>query len=321
MTNEKIACVLLDDYQGVATTYADWSSLVDVEPVPVRVHLEDEDTIVSAISEAEIVVLMRERTPFPSTLLARLPRLRLLITTGMRNSSVDVAAANALGVIVCGTPSSSTPPVELTWALLLGLARHLTIENTAFRLGGPWQSTIGHDLSGATLGVIGLGKIGSRVATIGKAFDMDVLAWSPNLTDEHANEVGVRRAKELPDLLSRSDFVTLHLVLSARTHGLLGADEIAAMRPTAYLINTARAGLVDTGALVTALQDGRIAGAGLDVFDEEPFPETHPLRTQPNVLCTPHLGYVTENNYRAYFTGVVEDIAAWQSGNPVRVLS
>jgi phosphoglycerate dehydrogenase-like enzyme len=193
-------------------------------------------------------------------------------------------------------------------------------ESTALRLGGPWQSTVGRDLAGATLGVVGLGKIGSRVATIGQAFGMDVVAWSQHLTDERAAEVGVRRVARLPDLLASSDVVTLHLVLSDRTRGLLGADELAVMRRSAYLVNSARAGLVDTSALVAALVAGEIAGAGLDVYDEEPLPANHLLRTLPNVLGTPHLGYVTESNYRAYFTGVVEDIAAWQGGHPIRRL-
>ena len=264
---------------------------------------------------------MRERTPFPASLLARLPRLRLLVTTGMRNASVDVAAANSCGVTVCGTPSSSTPPVELTWALILGLMRNLVPESTAFRAGGPWQSTVGRDLAGATLGVVGLGKIGSRVATIGQAFGMDVVVWSPNLNDERAAAAGVRRADQFGTLLSQSDVVTFHLVLSDHTRGLLGTDELAFMRRSAYLVNTSRAGLVDTSALVAALTAGRIAGAGLDVYDEEPLPADHPLRNLPNVLGTPHLGYVTENNYRAYFMGVVEDIAAWQAGRPIRTLS
>jgi len=315
-----VRCVLLDDYQGVATTYADWSTLDGVEPISVREHLRDEHAVVAAVADADIVVLMRERTPFPARLLARLPRLRLLVTTGMRNASVDVAAANGRGVVVCGTPSSSTPPVELTWALVLGLVRSLVPESTALRQGGPWQSSVGRDLAGATLGVVGLGKIGSRVATIGQAFGMDVVAWSQHLTDERADEVGVRRAARLPDLLAQSDVVTLHLVLSDRTRGLLGADELAVMRRSAYLVNTSRAGLVDTPALVAALVAGEIAGAGLDVYDEEPLPADHLLRTLPNVLGTPHLGYVTEANYRAYFTGVVEDIAAWQAGRPVRRL-
>jgi phosphoglycerate dehydrogenase-like enzyme len=313
-------CVVLDDYQGVAKTYADWSVLDGVETTTIREHLRDEHAVVAAVADAEIVVVMRERTPFPARLLARLPRLRLLVTSGMRNAAVDVAAANGRGVVVCGTPSSPTPPVELTWALVLGLARQLVPESLALRAGGPWQSSVGRDLAGATLGVVGLGKIGGRVAAVAQAFGMDVVAWSQHLTDERAAEAGVRRAERLPDLLAQSDVVTLHLVLSDRTRGLVGADELAVMRRSAYLVNTARAGLVDTSALVAALVAGGIAGAGLDVYDEEPLPAAHLLRTLPNVLGTPHLGYVTEANYRAYFTGAVEDIAAWQAGHPIRRL-
>jgi phosphoglycerate dehydrogenase-like enzyme len=313
-------CVVLDDYQGVAKSYADWSVLDGVETTTIREHLRDEHAVVSAVADAEIVVVMRERTPFPARLLARLPRLRLLVTSGMRNAALDVAAANGRGVVVCGTPSSPTPPVELTWALVLGLARQLVPESLALRAGGPWQSSVGRDLAGATLGVVGLGKIGGRVAAVAQAFGMDVVAWSQHLTDERAAEAGVRRAERLPDLLAQSDVVTLHLVLSDRTRGLVGADELAVMRRSAHLVNTARAGLVDTSALVAALVAGGIAGAGLDVYDEEPLPAAHLLRTLPNVLATPHLGYVTEANYRGYFTGAVEDIAAWQAGHPIRRL-
>jgi phosphoglycerate dehydrogenase-like enzyme len=311
---------VLDDYQGVAKSYADWSVLDGVETTTIREHLRDEHAVVAAVADAEIVVVMRERTPFPARLLARLPRLRLLVTSGMRNAALDVAAANGRGVVVCGTPSSPTPPVELTWALVLGLARQLVPESLALRAGGPWQSSVGRDLAGATLGVVGLGKIGGRVAAVAQAFGMDVVAWSQHLTDERAAEAGVRRAERLPDLLAQSDVVTLHLVLSDRTRGLVGTDELAVMRRSAYLVNTARAGLVDTSALVAALVAGGIAGAGLDVYDEEPLPAAHLLRTLPNVLATPHLGYVTEANYRAYFTGAVEDIAAWQAGHPIRRL-
>jgi phosphoglycerate dehydrogenase-like enzyme len=313
-------CVVLDDYQGVAKSYADWSVLDGVETTTIREHLRDEHAVVAAVADAEIVVVMRERTRFPARLLARLPRLRLLVTSGMRNAALDVAAANGRGVVVCGTPSSPTPPVELTWALVLGLARQLVPESLALRAGGPWQSSVGRDLAGATLGVVGLGKIGGRVAAVAQAFGMDVVAWSQHLTDERAAEAGVRRAERLPDLLAQSDVVTLHLVLSDRPRGLVGADELAVMRRSAYLVNTARAGLVDTSALVAALVAGGIAGAGLDVYDEEPLPAGHLLRTLPNVLATPHLGYVTEANYRAYFTGAVEDIAAWQAGHPIRRL-
>lgn len=312
-------CVILDDYQDVACGLADWSSLDGMTVDVVSRHLEGEE-LVAALADAEVVVVMRERTPFPAGLLDRLPRLRLLVTSGMRNASIDLAAAAARGITVCGTASRSTPPVELTWALILGLARHLTVEADAFRSGGPWQQTVGVDLHGATLGLLGLGKIGTRVAAVGRAFGMDVLAWSPHLTPERAEEADVRLAVDKRALVAASDFLSLHLVLADSTRGIVGAEELAAMRQSSYLVNTSRAGLVDTAALVEALQQGRIAGAGLDVYDEEPLPEDHVLRRLPNVLATPHLGYVTEGNYRTYYREAVEDIAAWLAGEPVRVL-
>ncbi|MBA8805071.1 phosphoglycerate dehydrogenase-like enzyme [Nocardioides ginsengisegetis] len=311
-------CVILDDYQGVARGLADWSSLAaDVDAV--TEHL-DGDALVERLAGAEVVVVMRERTPVTRELLERLPDLRLVVTSGMRNASIDLAACAERGITVCGTGSSSTPPVELTWALVLGLVRRVVPEATALREGGPWQSTLGGDLAGATLGVVGLGKIGSRVAAIGRAFGMEVVAWSPHLTDERAGAAGVPRARSLTELLAASDVVTLHLVLSGSTRGLIGAAELGEMRRSAYLVNTSRAGLVDTDALVEALRAGRIAGAGLDVYDVEPLPADHPLRSLSTVLGTPHLGYVTEGNYRTYFAEAVEDIAAWRAGEPVRVL-
>ncbi|WP_017240253.1 D-2-hydroxyacid dehydrogenase family protein [Streptomyces sp. SS] len=317
----KLRCAVLDDYQGVALTSADWSPLADRVDVRVlREHLADRDAVVAAVEDCEIVVIMRERTPFDAELLARLPRLRLLVTSGPRNASIDIAAARARGVVVCGTASSPEPPTELTWALLLGLARHVRTEAQALRDGGPWQSTVGTDLAGRTLGVVGLGKIGARVAAIGRAFGMDVVAWSPNLTEERAAEHGARLAEDKTDLFASADFVSLHLVLSDRSRGVVGEPELRAMRPSAYLVNTSRAGLVDGEALVRALREGWIAGAGLDVYDTEPLPADDPLRTLPNVLALPHLGYVTEANYALYFGGAVEDIEAFLAGTPVREL-
>ncbi|MFF9166471.1 MULTISPECIES: D-2-hydroxyacid dehydrogenase family protein [unclassified Streptomyces] len=316
-----LRCAVLDDFQNVATDLADWSPVADrVEVVSFGTHFADEDALAAALADFEIVVTLRERVPFPASLLARLPRLRLLIASGMRNSVIDYAAAAEHGVTVCGTASSSTPPVELTWALLLGLARGIVEESGALRSGGPWQSTVGADLHGSRLGLLGLGKIGSRVAQVGLAFGMRVSAWSQNLTQERADEVGVERAPSKEALLASSDFVSVHLALGERTRGLLGAAELALLKPTAYLINTSRAAIVDQDALLAALREGRIAGAGVDVFDEEPLPAGHPMRTAPRLLATPHLGYVSRANYRTYYGQAVENIQAYLAGTPVRLL-
>jgi phosphoglycerate dehydrogenase-like enzyme len=317
----RLRCAALDDYQGVATTVADWSPLGDrVEVVSFTDHFRSQDDLADALTDFDIVVTLRERVPFPASLLDRLPRLKLLIASGMRNSVIDYAAARANGVTVCGTESSSTPPVELTWALLLGLARCVVAENNALRAGGPWQSTLGADLHGRRLGLLGLGKIGSRVAQVGIAFGMEVMAWSQNLTKERADEVGVERADSKEELLSAGDFVSVHLALSDRTRGLLGAPELAVMKPTAYLINTSRAAIVDQDALLAALHEGRIAGAGVDVFDTEPLPADHPLRTAPRLLATPHLGYVSRSNYERYYGQAVQAIEAYLAGDPIRPL-
>ncbi|GAA4075670.1 D-2-hydroxyacid dehydrogenase family protein [Nonomuraea soli] len=310
-------CAILDDYQGVALDLADWSR---VDARSFTRHFTSADDLVAAIGDYEIVVIMRERTPFPASLFPRLPNLRLLITTGMRNASIDLAAAAAHGVTVCGTGSRSTPPAELTWALILGLTRHLLPEATNLREAGPWQSTLGLDLHGATLGLLGLGKIGTQVAWVAHAFGMNVVAWSQNLTQERATEAGATLAPSLDALLGQSDIVSVHLVLSDRTRHLIGARELALLRPTAYVVNTSRAAIIDQDALVDALRAGAIAGAGLDVFDQEPLPASHPLRSLPNVLATPHLGYVTSGNYRTYFTEAVEDIHAFLAGSPLRRL-
>ncbi|MEV7342953.1 D-2-hydroxyacid dehydrogenase family protein [Streptomyces sp. NPDC093544] len=318
----RLRCAVLDDYQDAATEVADWSPVADeVEVVGFARHFADEDALAAALTDFDIVVTLRERVPFPASLLARLPRLKLLIASGMRNTVIDYAAAEAHGVTVCGTPSSSTPPVELTWALLLGLARGLVTENEALRTGGPWQSTLGADLYGRRLGLLGLGKIGGRVAQVGLAFGMRVGAWSQNLTKERADEIGVELASSKEELLTNSDFVSVHLALSGRTHGLIGAAELALLKPTAYLVNTSRAAIVDQDALLAALHEGRIAGAGVDVFDVEPLPAGHPMRSAARLLATPHLGYVSRANYEAYYSGAVEDIQAFLAGSPVRRLS
>ncbi len=313
-------CVVLDDYQDVASAYADWGSLRGVAVETIGRHLATDDDVVAALAGAEVVVAMRERTPFTAARLARLPDLRLLVTTGMRNASIDLQACAEHGITVCGTGSSFRPPAEHTWALILGLARHLVTEATELRAGGPWQSTVGSDLRGATLGLVGLGRIGTAVAEVGTAFGMDVVAWSPHLTVERASAGGARLVGK-QELFSEADFVSLHLVLSETTRAIVGAAELAAMKPAAYLVNTSRAGLVDTSALLRALDTRAIAGAGLDVFDEEPLPAGHPLRSHPRVLATPHTGYVTHGNYTTFFTEAVEDVEAWLAGAPVRVLA
>ncbi|MFD7483824.1 D-2-hydroxyacid dehydrogenase family protein [Streptomyces mirabilis] len=314
-------CAVLDDFQNVASACADWSTLSDrVEVVSFAEHFATEDELAAALADFDFVVTLRERVAFPESLLNRLPRLKLLIASGMRNSLIDYAAAKAGGVTVCGTQSSSTPPVELTWALLLGLARGIVQENNALRDGGPWQSTVGADLHSRTLGLLGLGKIGSRVAQVGLAFGMEVTAWSRHLTKERADEVGVELASSKEELLASSDFISVHLALSDRTRGLLGAAELALLKPTAYLINTSRSAIVDQDALLAALHEGRIAGAGVDVFDVEPLPGNHPMRTAPRLLATPHLGYVSRANYARYYGQALEDIQAYLDGDPVRVL-
>jgi phosphoglycerate dehydrogenase-like enzyme len=261
---------------------------------------------------------MRERTPFPRALLERLPRLRLLVTTGMRNAAIDLQAAADRGVLVCGTGGLPYPTAELAWGLVLALARRIPREDRATRE-GRWQETVGLGLNGKTLGVLGLGTLGSRVARFGRAFEMDVLAWSQNLTAERAAEIGAVRV-DRDELLARSDVVTIHLVLSERTRGLIGARELGLMKRTAYLVNTSRGPIVDEAALVRALRDGTIAGAGLDVYDEEPLPPDHALRGLPNTVITPHLGYVTEETYRIFYGQALEDILAYLRGEPVRVL-
>ncbi|BFU46860.1 D-2-hydroxyacid dehydrogenase family protein [Krasilnikovia sp. MM14-A1004] len=316
-----LRCAVLDDFQNVATEFADWSVLDgEVELVTFTEHFATADDLVAAIGDCDIVVTLRERVPFPAEVLGRLDRLRLLVASGMRNSAIDLAAATERGVTVCGTASSPTPPVELTWALLLGLARNLVPEHDGLRAGG-WQSTVGADLHGHTLGLLGLGKIGSRVAAVGLAFGMDVVAWSRNLTRQRADEVGVRLAATKEDLLRESDFVSVHLASSDRTRGLIGAAELAAMKPGAYLINTSRAAIVDQQALLAALREGTIAGAGIDVYDVEPLPADHPMRTAPRLLTTPHLGYVSRSNYRTYYGHAVEDIQAFLAGTPLRRLN
>ncbi|WP_244931417.1 D-2-hydroxyacid dehydrogenase family protein [Nocardioides sp. W7] len=312
-----LRCVILDDYQGVALSYADWSALpVDVEVV--REHL-DPDGTAAALAGAAVVVLMRERTPLTRDLLDRLPDLRLVVTTGMRNASIDLDACRERGIPVCGTASSKTSTAELTWALVLGLLRQVGPESRSLAAGG-WQTTVGADLAGRTLGLLGLGAIGSRVARVAAAFDMDVVAWSPHLTGQRAADGGARLV-DRDGLFAAADVLSIHLVLAATTREIVGERELALLRPSSYLVNTSRAGLVDTAALLRHLDAGRLAGAAVDVFDTEPLPAAHPLRDHPRVLATPHLGYVTEDNYRRFFGEAAEDVAAWLAGAPMRLLT
>jgi phosphoglycerate dehydrogenase-like enzyme len=316
-----LRCVALDDYQNVAAKFGDWSKLKgQVELRSVTEFIADRDALVAALADADIVIAMRERTPFDRALLERLPRLKLLITTGMKNASIDLKAAADRGIPVCGTESSAGATAELTWGLIFALMRKILVEAGNFRNGG-WQTTVGREVSGRHLGVIGLGKLGSRVARAGLAFGMKVSAWSQNLTAERCKEVGVEYAGSLDALLQTSDIATIHLVLSDRTRGLLKARELGLMKRDALLINTSRGPIVDEAALVAALKEKRIAGAGFDVFDREPLPADHSLRSLDNLVATPHIGYVTEEAYRLFYGQSVEDIAAWLAGKPVRVLS
>lgn len=315
-------CAVIDDYQDVAATMADWASLAgQVRFTFFSNRVLTRTALVERLKDFDIIAVMRERTPIDRGLLEQLPRLKLLVTTGHRNASIDVAAANGQGVTVCGTSGLENSTVELTWALILALARKLPTELREFRQGGPWQTTVGTDLEGTCLGIIGLGRLGARVARVALAFDMKVMAWSANLTDERCVSLGVERAGSLEQLLDAADIVSLHLVLSDRTRGLIGARQLRRMKPSALLINTARAPIVDETALLTALKEGWIAGAGLDVFDEEPLPPMHPFRTLNVVVATPHLGYVTANNYRKFYGMIVEDIAAWLRGAPLRLVA
>ncbi len=311
---------VLDDYQDVALRMADWSALPATVKVEVfRDHLSDLQEIALRLREFDVVVAMRERTPFRRELLSQLPRIKLLITTGMINAAIDLDAAREMGITVCGTEGVAYPPAELTWGLILALLRHIPDEDRAIR-SGQWQTTLGHGARGKFLGLVGLGRLGGEVAKIGKAFGMSILAWSSNLPAERAEQCGAELVTK-DELFSRSDVISIHLKLSERSHGIVGSRELSLMKPSAYLINTSRGPIVDEQALIDALQRGTIAGAGLDVYDQEPLPRDHPLLTLPNTVLTPHIGFVTEENYRISFGHVVEDIAAFLKGAPIRVIS
>jgi phosphoglycerate dehydrogenase-like enzyme len=313
-------CTVLDDYEGAAAAFADWAAVSDRVAVrTLREHVSDEAQLAQVLHDDEIVVIMRERTAFPESLFDRLPSLRLLVTTGFRNASIDLSAAARHGVTVCGTASGSRPPRRTHLGVDPGPGTQPGARSVALRsaVSGRKRSARSRRRDARLLG---LGRIGADVARVSLAFGMHVQAWSQNLTPDHAAAQGVHHVRLLHDLLASSDFVSIHLVLGDRTRGLVDHAAFESMRPSAYLINTARAAIVDQAALLEVLQRRRIAGAGLDVFDLEPLPAAHPFRILPNVLATPHLGYVTRSNYAAYFTQVVEDIQAYLVRRPIRIL-
>lgn len=310
---------VLDDFQNVALSMADWSKLKAEHSVTVfNQPIKGLDALAAALADFEVIGLMRERTPFPRALFERLPKLRLLVTTAMRNASIDMQAAADRKVTVCGTPAGNQATSELTLAIMLGLARRFHVELRNMQE-GRWQTTVGVELKGRTLGLLGLGKLGTATARLGQAFGMTTIAWSQNLTAGDAAAKGVERV-EKDDLFRRADFVSVHLVLSDRSRSLVGARELALMKPTAYVVNTSRGPIVDADALAEALRTGRIAGAGLDVYADEPLPADHPIRREPRVLLTPHIGYVTEETYRAFYPGMVRAIEGFLVGKPVQVI-
>jgi phosphoglycerate dehydrogenase-like enzyme len=323
---------ILDDYQQVSLASADWSAVRSLGQIDVfDQHIERTEALVSALEPYDVVVAMRERTAFDAERLGQLPRLRLLVTTGMGNAAIDLAACAARGVTVCGTDGIGSATVELTWGLILALLRHIPEEDRRLKLagraggaalgaGGSWQQTVGTGLEGKRLGVAGFGRLGRQVGRIGRAFGMQVVAWSQNLDAAAAAEEEVEAVSK-ETLFSSADVVSVHYKLSSRSSGIVGAAELALMKPSAYLINTSRGPLVDSAALVAALRSGAIAGAALDVYDIEPLPLSDPLRSAPNVVLTPHLGYVTEETYRVFYGDAAEDIVAFANGAPVRVLS
>lgn len=316
----RLRVLALDDYQGVARTSGPWSRIADSVTLDVeRAHIASDDGFVTRAQGAHVLLAMRERTPLTRERLERLPNLRLIVTKGMANAAIDLDTAAKLGIVVCGSSRIGSPTLELTWGLILALARRISAEDRAMHSGG-WQHTVGTELGGARLGVVGLGRLGTKVAAIGQAFGMEVVAWSQNLDQACASEAGVLRVTK-EELFATSDVVTIHLRLSPRTIGMVGMRELTWMRSDAYLVNTSRGPIVEESALIEALRTGVIAGAGLDVYDTEPLPARHPLRAFPNVVLTPHIGYVTGRGLQAFYTEAVEAIEAWLGGAPTRVLA
>lgn len=317
MAADVIKVAVLDDYLGVVPQYGDWASLgPQVETVFFRKNMADIDEAVAALQPFHVLSLMRERMALPKALVDRLPNLKLVVTTGGKNRSIDIEACAARGIVVCGTRSADpAPTIDIAWGLILSAARNLNREDALMRVGG-WQERLGFTLHGKVLGVIGLGNLGKRMAVVGRAFGMDVIAWSQNLTAERAAEVGVLRV-EKDELLARSDVMTIHLVLGERTRGLLGEREFGLMKPTAILVNTSRGPIVDEPAMLEALRQRRIHAAALDVFNVEPLPVDHPLRSMDNVVLSPHLGYATQGNFGSYFADTIEAIGAWREGREI----
>ncbi|RMO16644.1 D-isomer specific 2-hydroxyacid dehydrogenase protein [Pseudomonas cichorii] len=318
MTKTSIA--VIDDWQDVASDVVDWSVLAPIGEVSfLHEFPADTATLVQRLQGFEVICVMRERTLFDEALLSQLPRLKLLVTGGMRNAAIDIKAAKRLGIVVCGTESYKHAAPELTWALIMGITRNLVAEANSLR-DGKWQVGLGSDLHGKTLGILGLGSIGKWIARYGQAFGMKVIAWSQNLTAEAAAESGVTYVSK-QELFEQADVLSVHLVLSDRSLGLVDAQALGWMKPSAYIINSSRGPIIDEAALIATLQQRKIAGAALDVFDIEPLPTEHPFRRLDNVLATPHIGYVTENNYRTFFSQMIEDIQAWHAGAPIRVFA
>ncbi|KAI0830599.1 D-isomer specific 2-hydroxyacid dehydrogenase [Trametes gibbosa] len=320
--SDPVKVAILDDYQNVAFKFGDWSSIqgrlaIDTFPDTTA----DEDVLAKRLEPYAIICAMRERTKFRASLLDRLPNLRLIATTGMRNRGIDVDYAKSKGIVVSGTSSKGDSTLEHIWALLLATVRHIALEDARTKAGAvPWQSTIPMGLSGKTLGLVGVGKLGADTGRIAKAFGMEVIGWSPNLTPERAEKAGVTFVSTKEELLRRSDIVSVHMVLSERTEGMIASSDWLVMKPTAFFINTSRGPLVNEADMVEALKEKRIAGAGLDVFDEEPLPRDHPLRRLSNVTLSPHMGYVSDDSYKAFWDHTVENIAAFLDGRPTRII-
>jgi phosphoglycerate dehydrogenase-like enzyme len=316
----RLRCAILDDYLNLALGTADWSKISDrVDVTAFNQPFASTEAAASALKDFEIICAMRERTPFPRTLFAALPKLKLLITSGMRNAAIDMEAAKDHQVVLCGTQWARDPTAPLTMGLILELTRNIGRENARMHAGEPLQKFAGIEIEGKTLGVVGLGKLGAKVSGLAKAFGMNVIAWSPNLTPERCKEVGVTYATK-EELFATADIVTIHMVLSQRSRGLVGAAEFARMKPTSYLVNTARGPIVDEAALLETLQQKKIAGAGIDVFAVEPLPVEHPFRKLDNIVLTPHLGYVTADSFRNHYSQMVEGIDAWLKGEILRKL-